>query len=209
MPSLVADRVLRLILVVLERASSVLQRFVWQIKVVGLLLLAYHCVTTGFGFNPLWIVVSLLISSITAVASTSIWALVRHVAPVAREPVEGSTDEWQQMCEQAERMIQPVKRNPWLFLLIPGEDGAFFLPLLYIGISPLTASMAAGLFTLAHYRIKPGSSLPGTFVLSFLNVMIVLPHGILPMVLAHLILDGVAVFYLANYANVHMVGREP
>ena len=43
-----------------------------------------------------------------------------------------------------------------------------------------------------HYQDKPNSALVGTFLFTAANAFIVLPHGILPMVLGHYILDAAA-----------------
>lgn len=173
-----------------------LQRFSTQLKVVGIFLLLHHIANTGFRFNPFWLGVSLALTITSAVVSTSITALVLAVVPAARSPVPVAMGDQENLSDHADRMIQTVRRNPWLFLLVPGEDGIFFLPLLTIGISPVSAFMAAAIFALVHYRIKPNSALPGTFMIGFTNSMIVLPHGIMPMVLSHLILDAVAIALL-------------
>lgn len=169
-----------------------LQRSVLPIKAVGLVFLLYPCVVTGFGFDPVWIVVYVVMTIVIG----CLFAVFRVVLDKIRLPnpsaAQSSSQEEQQVYGQCERMIAPVRSRPWLFLLIPGEDGVFFLPLLYLGITPLTAAIAATAFTLIHYCCKPNSTLPGTFTLTFANIIVVLPHGILPMVVGHLLLDAVA-----------------
>lgn len=48
------------------------------------------------------------------------------------------------------RIDSSMKAEPWRLLLIPSEDGFFLLPLLYIGITPLSASIAAALFAAVY-----------------------------------------------------------
>jgi Tfp pilus assembly protein PilF len=86
-------------------------------------------------------------------------------------------------------LAQDFLKRPWEFLLIAGEDGIFFLPLLYIGISVPAAILASALFAAMHYRNKPLLALVGTFLISTVNVLSVLPHGILAMVLGHFTVD--------------------
>jgi hypothetical protein len=48
------------------------------------------------------------------------------------------------------------------------------------------------MFTVMHYKDKPNAALIGTLLVATLNCLVVLPHGILPMVIGHLLIDGVA-----------------
>ena len=128
---------------------------------------------------------------------TAIQIVVKKLRPAKLQPAkaEDSSDftaENKYYVGKMAVLVNTIRRKPWLFLLVAGEDGFFFLPLLYIGITPLSATVAMGIFTLMHFREKPISALPPTFLFCVANVLIVLPHGILPMVIGHALLDAIA-----------------
>jgi hypothetical protein len=74
-----------------------------------------------------------------------------------------------------------------LFLL--GEDGLFFVPVALIGANPLTAGIAAALYAFFHYPEYPIKHCLVKFAIVFLVAMLVLPHGLGSVVVAHVILD--------------------
>ncbi|HEU5074465.1 MAG TPA: hypothetical protein VFU02_09835 [Polyangiaceae bacterium] len=83
-------------------------------------------------------------------------------------------------------------RPSWRVLLgVPAEDGFFLVPLLYIGVTPLTALISGSLFALAHlpnYRFW--STVPKG-ISYFLVGLFLLPWvGIWPIVLGHVLLDA-------------------
>ena len=88
------------------------------------------------------------------------------------------------------RIIGAVKRRPLRsLLLLPGEDGLFFVPLLWVGITPVTAAVATAAFAAFHYPQYPLKFCAGKFVLLFCIAVVVLPHGLGSVVAGHLILD--------------------
>jgi hypothetical protein len=79
------------------------------------------------------------------------------------------------------------------FALIPGEDGLCFVPLLLIGITPLSAAIVAAAFAALHYpdyQLK--HCVPKGFI-CFLVALIVVPHGLVAAVIGHLLLDALAI----------------
>jgi hypothetical protein len=168
------------------------KRLAAPLKVVGIIFLGYHCVTADVRFNPVWVAVYVGVTFLLANACVGVEFLINKMSSRKRKGVDNFTPEERQCVGKMDAQGHRIRRNPWLFLLIAGEDGFFFLPLLYIGITPATATAAAAIFTLMHYRDKPNSALAGTFIFTVANVLIVLPHGILPMVLGHSILDATA-----------------
>ena len=168
------------------------KRFATPLKVVGITFLGYHCVTADVRFNPIWVAVYVGVTFLLANACVGVEFLINKMRPQQKEGVKNFTPEERQCVGKMDAQGHRIRRNPLLLLLIAGEDGFFFLPLLYIGITPATAIAAAAIFTLMHYRDKPNSALAGTFIFTVANVFIVLPHGILPMVLGHFILDVTA-----------------
>ena len=65
----------------------------------------------------------------------------------------------------------------------------FLLPLLYIGITPVSAGVAAFLFALAHYPLFPWRYCVPKGVAYFFVALCILPYGIWSIVVAHLIVD--------------------
>jgi hypothetical protein len=168
------------------------KRLAMPLKVAGIIFLGYHCVTADVRFNPIWVAVYVGMTFLLANAVLGVEFLVNKMRSQKKDGLDNFTPEERQCVGKMYSQGHRIRRNPWLFLLIAGEDGFFFLPLLYIGINPATAIAAAALFALMHYHDKPNSALTGTFLFTMANVLIVLPHGILPMVLGHYILDATA-----------------
>jgi hypothetical protein len=168
------------------------KRLATALKVAGIMFLGYHCVTADVRFNPVWVAVYVGVTFLLANACVGVEFLVNRMRSQTSESLDGLTPEERQCVRKMDAQGHRIWRNPRLFLLIAGEDGFFFLPLLYLGINPATAIAAAALFALMHYRDKPNFALAGTFLITAANVLIVLPHGILPMVFGHCILDATA-----------------
>ena len=82
-----------------------------------------------------------------------------------------------------------LKKEPWRLLLVPAEDGFFLLPLLYFGITPISAAIASALFAAAHYPLFPWRYCVPKGVAYFFVALFILPLGIWSVVLAHLIID--------------------
>jgi predicted negative regulator of RcsB-dependent stress response len=100
----------------------------------------------------------------------------------------------------ADTDIHSIRR---LALLLPGEDGIFFVPLLWVGITPLTAGIAAAAFAAIHYPEFSIRSCVPKFVSLFCVAMVVLPHGIGTVVVGHLLVDTVA------YTVLRLFGAKP
>ena len=94
-----------------------------------------------------------------------------------------------------ERVLSMLKQAPWKILTVPAEDGLFLLPLLYLGINPVTAVVAATLFAAFHYPSFPWHYCVPKGIAYFFVALFVLPYGIWSVVTAHLLLDG-AIFCL-------------
>lgn len=92
------------------------------------------------------------------------------------------------------QIISEARRRPLrIALLLPGEDGFFFVPLLWIGITPITAAVATAAFAAVHYPQFPLRTCAVKFVFLFCIAVIVLPHGLGSVVIGHLILDAIAI----------------
>jgi len=174
------------------------KRLASPIKLIGMAFLAFHCATTDVRFNPIWILVYVAVAFTIANAFVAIEFLIkflmRRFHPLKEKgPNNASfTAEEYRCIRQISGLAQNLRAKPWKFVLIAGEDGFCFLPLLYVGITVPAVIVASAFFSAMHYRDKPLSALAGIFLFSAVNVWIVLPHGILPMVLGHFILDASA-----------------
>lgn len=102
----------------------------------------------------------------------------------------------EEMEQWNKRFFSAVKKRPWQFLLIPAEDGFFLLPLLYIGINPVSAAVAAFLFGVTHYPMFPWHTCIPKCVAYFFVALFVLPYGIWSIVVAHWLLDALALLWV-------------
>lgn len=166
-------------------------------KITGLLFLIFHLLTEKNEFKPLVVLYYLLFTALIA----GIWFGATMLLSYFSKSYDNKLEEEEQSAALSLSQIRnELRRNPWQILLIPGEDGLFFLPLLYIGINPLSAFIAAALFAAAHCAYKSLSACIGTFFIAFFLCLLVLPYGIIPMVAGHLIVD-ISVFLLLPYMN--------
>ncbi len=76
-----------------------------------------------------------------------------------------------------------------LVLGVPAEDGLFLVPLLCVGVSPVSAAVAALLFGVAHYPHYPWITCIPKAAAYFAAIMWILPYGIWTMIAGHLLLD--------------------
>lgn len=173
-------------------AILTVKRLSTPMKLVGIGLLAHHCATADVRFNPIWVAVYVGVAVLIANVCVAGEFVINKVTPTKKHRRFEVTPAEQRCIGNMDAQCRRLRRNPLMFLLIAGEDGFFFLPLLYAGISPATAIAASAIFTLMHYRDKPNTALVGTFLFTATNVLIVLPHGILPMILGHYVLDATA-----------------
>jgi hypothetical protein len=77
-------------------------------------------------------------------------------------------------------------------LSIPAEDGLICIPVLLIGIDPLSALLGGVAFGVIHLARFTYIECIGKSVTYALVCYFVLPHGLLTVVLGHVIMDGVA-----------------
>ena len=155
-----------------------------DMRVVGIGLLAVHIFRNSFVVEPG------LVAMYLAIVLSVGFAFVVVIYPAldwASRTQQMATEE---MSEQA---VSEIKRHPIrLALLIPGEDGIFFVPLLWVGITPLTAGVAAAAFAAVHYPEYSIRACVPKFVFLFGIAMVVLPHGIGSVVVGHLLVDAMA-----------------
>lgn len=89
-----------------------------------------------------------------------------------------------------------IQRRPWSLLFsLPAEDGLFLVPIAIIGINPIAAGVSGILFGIAHYPLHSKYSCVFKGIFYFSVALWILPHGILAIVLGHILLDAYG-FYL-------------
>lgn len=155
-----------------------------DLKVVGIGLLAVHIFRNSFVVDPGLVAIYLAI----ALSVSFVFVLVIY-------PVLDWASGTQPMASHGmnEQMVSEIKHHPIrLALLIPGEDGIFFVPLLWVGITPLTAGVAAAAFAAVHLPEYSIRACVPKFVFLFAVAMVVLPHGIGSIVVGHLLVDAIA-----------------
>jgi len=78
----------------------------------------------------------------------------------------------------------------WRILLVPSEDGLICVPLILVGINPVTALIAGATFGLLHVVRFTYLECIGKAVYYGLACFFILPYGILTVVAGHFISDG-------------------
>jgi hypothetical protein len=155
------------------------------LKGAGLALLVTYFWQNPLYVEPIWIAAHL---AIVVGVST---ALVLVAYPILDRFLPGTKADAE---VTGMRIVGEAKRTPLrLALLLPGEDGFFFVPLLWVGITPVTAGIAAAAFAATHYPQFPLRACVVKFVSIFCIAMVVLPHGLGSVVVGHFIADAVAV----------------
>lgn len=152
------------------------------LKVLGLSFLLASFWTQPFGIDLVWIGVYLAI----ALGVGLLFAFVAN--PIIERVIPNQNIN---VSPHGDRRLGEAKRRPWLeALLLPGEDGFFFVPLLLVGITPITATVTAVAYAAIHYPEFPVKHCFSKAVAVFLIATLVLPHGLGSVVIGHLILDA-------------------
>jgi len=157
------------------------------ISTLGYALLINHWLRAPVSINGLAIIAFLV------VLAGSCLTFIAIMAGLEKLGVKGLDE--REAHEQNERFFCGLKKDPWRFLLIPAEDGFFLVPLLYIGVNPTSAVVAALLFATVHYPAFPWRYCVPKGIAYFFVALFILPLGIWSVVVAHLFVD-VALFVL-------------
>ncbi len=155
-----------------------------MITILGWALLIFHGIRFPISINGFAVVIFLGILTVTAVTFVAVMATMDKFGLKGLDEKEVEVTN--------ERFFSMLKRKPWRFLLIPAEDGFFLLPLLYIGINPISAAVAAFLFAVAHYPSFPWRYCLPKGIAYFFVALFILPYGIWTVVVAHVIADVAA-----------------
>ena len=156
------------------------------LKLAGLALLIVYFLTNPFYVEPTWIAAYLaVVVGVGAAFVLAIDPVIDRFFPKSKvnlDPIGG-------------QIISEARRRPLrVALLLPGEDGFFFVPLLWVGITPITAAIATAAFAALHYPQFPLRTCAVKFIFLFCIAIVVLPHGLGSVVVGHLLLDAMAIF---------------
>ena len=191
----------------MESIRKFLRKIITPIKVVGLIALIAHCVVSGIHFEPIWVLAYVVILFLAALVVHGLERFVEKIFEMLRSSDRGKREE-QESLYFCHRAYTSIRQKPWVILLIPGEDGFFFLPLIYIGVTPITVGIASALFVFVHLL----SNRPKTCIMKFFSVfathLLVLPHGILTVVAGHVICDLLAVLLLRKHNKTYVAEAQ-
>lgn len=152
------------------------------IKLAGLGFLAFYLYSHPVQFEPLWVLIYLGIA--LGGIPIYIWA---------NKLIAGVKNEAHYIEEEKEHAHETLKNtkknNPLCFWLASAESAFFYVPLLYVGINPLSAAIAASLFGLMHYPQFLLRNCIFKVIVQYVLVLVVLPHGILTVIAGHLLMD--------------------
>ena len=166
------------------------QRTVDGLKFVGLLVIGWYILRHPQQLEIRWVLVFLGITLSVSVSGGILQWYIEERLRTSKDEPRGNDIE---NSEPGLRTIRQVLTHPIRALvLLPGEDGLFFVPPLLIGINPTTALVCAIAFALAHLGQYRTSQVVGKGIMAFLVVLVVLPHGLLNVIAGHLIQDTTA-----------------
>lgn len=186
-------------------------------KGIGLALLVYYFSSHPPTFGVWWVLfylgILLACTGTWFLLSKLIFSLIQKARPqleakaliVEGKTPAGSENEAPIISQIVDLSTHPVKALRELILL-PGEDGLFFVPLLLIGLNPITALVFVGLFGLAHVGQYQLSHVVIKTVSYYLVIVFVLPHGLLNIIIGHVIVDSVALLVARHNILTHHAG---
>jgi len=169
-------------------------------KIIGLVFLIIHFITKEQ--FPIWdslliyLFLYLLFRTFLAIPVLLVFELINKVRYKIKPSLQLSDEK--QSYSVITGLQQKLRGRPWEILLIPGEDGFFFLPLVYIGITPLSAAIASGLFAAMHFDYRSLRKCAIIFVTHMIICLTILPHSIIPIISGHFSLDLIAVLLLGK-----------
>jgi membrane protease YdiL (CAAX protease family) len=167
----------------------ILRRRFAFVAIIGYAFLAYHATQVPFSVSADAISRFLLIFAIMVGLALGLLYVLDKRRSKRTDDVES------QMI--GTRVWSNLKNAPWKLLSIPAEDGFCLLPLLYIGINPFSAIVAAVVFAVLHYPSFPWRYCVPKGVAYFFIALFVLPYGIWSVIAAHLLLDATVIVLFA------------
>jgi hypothetical protein len=154
------------------------------LKFTGILFLALHLRSHAIQFEPVWALAYFGISLLSV--PIYIWT---------NKLIARSRSEPHQIDEETKYIYEHVsetkENNPVCFWLAPAESAFFYVPLLYFGLNPINAAIAATMFGFMHYPQFLFRNCLYKVLVQYVLILLVLPHGILTMMAGHLLMDYV------------------
>ncbi|NOX42689.1 MAG: hypothetical protein GXP19_03005 [Gammaproteobacteria bacterium] len=154
------------------------------LKFVGVILLIAYLLTTPFTFDIIWLMMGLLVSF-----SAFLFYILTVVTFNNFNGVEGYNEQQQFV----------KSKRTWDARLAGAEDGVFLLPLLFIGIDPLSVGIASILFWVYNYPKFSKLYCTVKTIAFFIVGLWILPYGIWPVVLSHIIVDTLVTYNLSSW----------
>ena len=186
-----------------------LQEHIDAAKGVGLVLavcyFVYHPPTIKVGWALLYLAIQIASGVIGCFLYEAVIILAKRLG---RKPEGGSlARDSEESVETKEppifSFLRSLRTNPIetfkTLVLLPGEDGLFFVPLLLLGINPTTALIFTGLYAFAHSGQYSARAVAGKVPGDYLVALLVLPHGLLNVILGHVIMDTAGFLVLAYW----------
>jgi hypothetical protein len=173
---------------------------------VGILMLLGYCATHTITVHLAW---SAAYVALTLMVFPMLFAFVFAPAlKLLRERDTSSRPTPRQEAESASKnMYSHFRSRPWKLLLAAGEDGVFFLPLLYVGINPIAALISSFVYAFMHYLVFPLWDCFMKWLFFFVVAMWILPHGIVTVVVGHVASDF-SVFILTPHLHKFMAANS-
>jgi hypothetical protein len=158
-----------------------------SLKVVGFAFLVAYFLHHRFRIEGFWVGISLAIE----VGVSVVFALL--VNPVLERFVRSQRFD---PSPYARNIVVHAWRRPLReLLLLPGEDGFFLVPLLWVGITPISAACASVAYGAVHYPQFPAKYCAVKSVSIFVIALTVLPHGLGSVIVGHLVADAIAFLF--------------
>ena len=158
----------------------------------GCLLLVYLVDEGNPSFSPLWAACYIAISLTVACVFVGLRLHDRfpqldryHFSRV--QPLAGQISENEWIRRKVRHVSSMVRGNA--VLITPAEDGLICVPILIIGISPISAIIGGAVFGALHLATYTYLECIGKAIIYALACVIILPHGVLNIVLGHFVLD--------------------
>lgn len=155
-------------------------------------LFLYLYIYRDFSFSYIWVLVHILIA--TLVATFAVNFDLQRYFPILGEYLFLQqyvvSDESEYARGMSNYLLNMFKG--WSFFLTPGEDGFICVPVLLIGINPITALIGGLVFGLLHIGRFTYYECLYKAVIYALVCFFILPYGLLTVVVGHMTLNAIA-----------------
>jgi len=162
----------------------------------GWVILILYLWQTPIAFDPLWVGVYVAISlGVGAGYVLAVKPIVRFMRGTETIEDNAPTDGLGLFPhpKNASLLDNLFRRPLRTILLAPGETGLFFVPVAMVGVTWWSASLAAVLFGLAHYRTYSREQCGVKALTAFLNCYFILPYGVIHLAVGHAVVDSMAI----------------